>query len=52
MSSSIVFEGIDAETFAAVLESGVDQGGNPIEPFVDDDGGWPFAVLPDRLAAR
>ena len=39
---SIIYEGLDAAEYARVLETGVDHGGNPIEPFVDDDGGWPL----------
>ena len=40
MSTS--FRGIDRDRLAEVLAAGVDDGGNPIEPFVDDDGGWPL----------
>ena len=34
--------GIDNDQLAAALQAGVDHGGNPIEPFVDHDGGWPL----------
>ncbi len=34
--------GIDPTELRAALDRGVDHGGNPIEPFVDDDGGWPL----------
>ena len=27
---------------AVALDRGIDHGGNPIEPFVDTDGGWPL----------
>jgi Protein of unknown function (DUF1203) len=37
-----VFEGVDHIQLADVLASGVDHGGNPIEPFTDDEGGWPL----------
>lgn len=32
--------GIDRFELAKVLETGVDPGGNPIEPFIDEEGGW------------
>ncbi len=34
--------GIDHTELARTLAAGVDHGGNPIEPFVDTDGGWPL----------
>ena len=34
--------GIDIEELALALAGGHDHAGNPIEPFVDDDGGWPL----------
>lgn len=37
-----IFSGIDVAELARVLASGTDHGGNPIEPFVDADGGWPL----------
>jgi hypothetical protein len=40
--TTIVFDGIDREQLAQVLASGVDHGGNPIEPFDDPEGGWPL----------
>lgn len=39
---STVYHGIDRARLAAVLAAGVDDGGNAIEPFVDDEGGWPL----------
>jgi len=36
------FTGIDTDELALVLASGTDHGGNPIESFVDSDGGWPL----------
>ena len=39
---SVMFRGVDRARLVEVLASGVDDGGNPIEPFVDDDGGWPL----------
>ena len=51
-----IFSGIDTDDLARVLASGTDHGGNPIEPFVDDDGGWPLrcclgaSVPGDRIA--
>ena len=34
--------GIDNDALSRVLGSGIDHGGNAIEPFVDDEGGWPL----------
>lgn len=39
---SVTFTGIDTDELARILASGSDHGGNEIEPFVDDDGGWPL----------
>ncbi len=36
------FTGIDTAELGRVLASGIDHGGNPIEPFADPDGGWPL----------
>ncbi len=36
------FLGIDPTRLRSALETGVDDGGNPIEPFVDRAGGWPL----------
>jgi hypothetical protein len=46
-----LFRGIDGDRLAAVLAAGVDDGGNPIEPFVDDDGGWPLRCCLQESAA-
>jgi hypothetical protein len=52
----IEFVGIDLATFEELLSADVDAGGNPIEPFVDADGGWPmrcclgFSSPGDRVA--
>ena len=40
MSHPVLFTGIDVAELRNHLDSGVDPGGNPIEPFVDPDGGW------------
>jgi len=34
-------EGLDEEKLAEVRSSGRDHGGNAVEAFVDQDGGWP-----------
>lgn len=34
--------GVDRAELDRARATGVDHGGNPIEPFVDDDGGWPL----------
>lgn len=39
---NVMFQGIDAAEYARVLAAGRDHGGNQIEPFVDDGGGWPL----------
>ncbi len=36
------FTGIDPEELSTVLGRGTDHGGHPVQPFVDDDGGWPL----------
>ena len=36
------YTGIDRDELASALAAGVDHGGNPIEPFVDVEGGWPL----------
>ena len=47
---NVIFTGIDQSEIQQALDRGVDQGGNPIEPFVDDDGGWPMrCCLTDSL---
>lgn len=48
--TSVIFEGIQPTDLREVLASGVDQGGNPIQPFIDADGGWPMrCCLADSL---
>ena len=42
MSSIEFSSGIDPVELQSVLGRGVDHGGNPIEPFVDAEGGWPL----------
>lgn len=37
-----LFTGTDQAELRRILADGVDHGGNPIEPFVDDAGGWPL----------
>jgi hypothetical protein len=47
---SVMFRGIDVSELRVVIESGVDHGGNPVEPFEDVDGGWPLrCCLADSL---
>lgn len=36
------FLGIDPTRLRHTLDAGIDHGDNPIEPFVDDAGGWPL----------
>lgn len=38
----ITYTGIGADELASILERGTDEGGNRVEPFTDDDGGWPL----------
>ena len=38
----VVFRGIDIDELELVLAAGVDHDGNPIQPFVDAEGGWPL----------
>lgn len=38
----VSFVGVDHQQYLEVLDRGVDHGGNPIEPFVDAEGGWPL----------
>ncbi|MEM7324564.1 MAG: DUF1203 domain-containing protein [Actinomycetota bacterium] len=42
MSNTISYIGINNRGLDASLEAGVDHGGSPIEPFIDDNGGWPL----------
>ena len=39
---NIEITGIDSTALVEVLKRGIDHGGNPVEPFVDSDGGWPL----------
>ena len=36
------FTGLDPIVVRDTLAAGVDHAGNPIEPFVDEAGGWPL----------
>ncbi|MGB8862053.1 MAG: DUF1203 domain-containing protein [Ilumatobacteraceae bacterium] len=48
--TNITFHGIDPAQLRDVLAGGIDQGGNPIEPFIDEEGGWPMrCCLSDSL---
>lgn len=38
----IEITGTERTALLEVLERGVDHGGNPVEPFVDEAGGWPL----------
>ena len=42
METSVTFTGINTAALEAVMASGVDHGGNPINRFVDHKGGWPL----------
>ena len=43
--------GIDADELAVALAAGIDHAGNPVEPFIDDEGGWPLrCCLADSVA--
>ncbi|CAN5619827.1 hypothetical protein BH10ACT2_BH10ACT2_09530 [soil metagenome] len=42
MTSQIIFKGIDGVELDAALVRGIDHGDNPIESFIDGDGGWPL----------
>jgi hypothetical protein len=52
----ITYTGIDADALESILERGTDDVGHPVEPFTDDDGGWPLrcclrdSTPGDRLA--
>lgn len=47
---SAIFTGTDPAELRRVLHDGIDHGGNPIEPFTDDAGGWPLrCCLSDSL---
>ena len=37
----MTFTGIDITELDRVLETGIDHGGNPVEPYLDEKGGWP-----------
>lgn len=48
--TALAVVGVEPERLAALRRSGIDQWGNVIEPFVDDDGGWPLrCCLRDSL---
>jgi hypothetical protein len=48
--TNITFEGIDPDQLTDTLAAGVDCAGNPIEPFIDEEGGWPLrCCLTDSL---
>ena len=38
----LTYTGIDPDDLAEVISRGRDHGGNPIEAFIDEDGGWPL----------
>lgn len=40
--SAVSCHGLDALALSHVLARGVDHGGNPVETFIDDEGGWPL----------
>lgn len=41
-SDRIEVTGADPSALDAMRSSGLDHGGNPVEPFVDREGGWPL----------
>ncbi len=41
-SNRIIVAGLDPASLRQALAAGIDPGGNPIEPFIDDEGGWPL----------
>ena len=41
-TSGIAVSGADLDQLAVMWTTGVDHGGNPVESFVDDEGGWPL----------
>ncbi len=42
MTNAISYQGLDQNQLRDALAAGVDHGGNRIEPFVDEKGGWPL----------
>ena len=40
--ANVAISGVDRDELANALREGRDHGGNPIEPFVDSEGGWPL----------
>lgn len=54
--SQNIFTGIDRTELRRVLARGIDHGDNPVEPYIDDVGGWPlrccleFSEVGDRMA--
>lgn len=38
----LTISGIDLDALRTALAEGIDHGGNPIEPFTDEAGGWPL----------
>jgi hypothetical protein len=40
--TAITITGADPRELDELRERGIDHGGNAVEPFVDDDGGWPL----------
>ena len=48
---NVTYEGIDPTEHARVLDAGIDHGGNPIDAFVDREGGMPMrCCLADSVA--
>lgn len=41
-AAAVVYRGLDPHEVARVLHDGVDHAGNPVETFVDPEGGWPL----------
>lgn len=54
--ATTTFSGINLTELRRVLDSGVDHGGNPVEPYIDTNGGWPlrcclgFSELGEEIA--
>ena len=38
----ISYTGISADELVSILDHGLDEVGHPVEPFTDEDGGWPL----------
>ncbi len=54
--TTTAFNGLDLDELQRVLDEGIDHGGNPVEPYTDENGGWPlrcclgFSNVGDEIA--